>query len=66
MVFHEEDVRQQQVEAIADVLQELMANEDSALKAKQSLVDAVNCWYDYHYKEMEKWSSLKRLLERPL
>lgn len=66
MVFTDEDFRKQQVDALADVLQELMANEDSALKAKQGLVDAVNCWYDYHYKEMEKWSSLKRLLERPL
>lgn len=58
--------RQYQVDTIADALQELIANEDSALKAKQGLVTAVNYWYDYHYQELEKWTALKRLLERPL
>lgn len=66
MVFSEEELRQHHTDALAETLQELMANEETGAKAKQCLVDAVNCWYDYHYKEMEKWSSLKRLLERPL
>lgn len=66
MVFHEEDVRQQQVDAIADVLQELMCNENSPAKAREALADAVNSWYDYHCKELEKWKSLKQLVDRPL
>lgn len=66
MSFSEEELRQHYTEAIAETLQELMANEETATKAQQSLADAVNSWYDYHYKELEKWTTLKRLIERPL
>lgn len=66
MVFSEEQLRQNHVDALAETLQELMANEDTATKAKQSLAAAVNSWYDYHYQELEKWTTLKRLIERPL
>lgn len=66
MAFSEEELRQHHADALAETLQELMANEDTATKAKQSLADAVNSWYDYHYKELEKWTTLKRLIERPL
>jgi hypothetical protein len=66
MTFSERDHHQCQVDAIAEALQELMANQDTSLMAKQGLAEAINSWYDYHYKELEKWSSLKRLLEHPL
>ena len=59
------EFEQQQIDSIADALHELMATNGPA-SAKQGLVKAVNSWYDYHYHEMEKWSILKRLLERPL
>lgn len=66
MTFTEEERRQQHTDAIAEALQELMVNEGTALKAAEGLVDAINSWYDYHYKELEKWTALKRLVERPL
>lgn len=66
MACTDQELHQCHIEAIADALQELMVNQDTALQAKHGLVDAVNSWYDYHCKELEKWSSLKRLLEHPL
>lgn len=66
MLVTEEELRQSYVDALADTLQELVCNEDTATKAKQVLADAVNSWYDYHYQELEKWAALKRLVERPL
>lgn len=66
MAFTEQELHQRHADAIAEVLQELMANQDTALEAKQGLVDAINSWYDYHYKELEKWTALKHLVERPL
>lgn len=56
--------RQQQVDAIAEALQEMMAGADSPMAAQQVLVDAVNSWYDYYCKELEKWTALKRFVEQ--
>lgn len=54
------------VEALSDLLQELVCNEEDGEKARHALAEAINSWYDYHQKELNKWTSLKKLLEQTL
>lgn len=57
--------KQQQVDAIADVLQELLSSpEDGVETALQAIDAAIDTWLDYFDTEKEKWFQLKKRLHR--
>lgn len=51
----------QQVDALSDVFQELLCDDDPA-NAVRAIDEAIKSWEDYHEKELTKWQQLRRLL----
>ena len=49
---------------IAEVLQELLCGSETGDKdAAEAIAYAIETWYAYHEKELNKWKSLKELLK---
>lgn len=53
---------QNQQEAIAEALNELMAENDGHEKAKQAIDGAIEEWIVYYETEAKKWRDLRALL----
>lgn len=57
--------KQQQVDAIADALHELLAAPDSSPEDAIKAIDyAIDSWLDYFDTEKEKWYQAKTMLRR--
>lgn len=52
---------QQQVDHMAESLQELLIDDDPAIAIK-GLSETIATWEDYHEKELAKWKRLRVLL----
>lgn len=59
------DWRTQHVDAIAESLQEFIAD-GGADAAHEALCDAIMTWIDYHQKELNEWRYLAARLNLPL
>lgn len=55
--------RQNCADTIADMLQELICSETGDKDAAEAIANAIEAWYAYHEKELNKWKSLKELLK---
>jgi hypothetical protein len=57
--------KNQQAEAIADALHELVAAPDASPEDAAKAIDyAIDTWLDYFDAEREKWQQLKTILRR--
>ena len=50
-------------DTIADMLQELISSETGDKDAAEAIAYAIETWYAYHEKELNKWKNLKELLK---
>jgi hypothetical protein len=57
--------KQQQIDAIADALHELLSSPDDGVGTAVEAIDAaIDTWLDYFNTEREKWFQLKTRLRR--
>ncbi len=63
MEFPADSWQQEQVDAIADALHELMQGDNGKANAKEAIYSAIMSWYDYHNNEAMKWASLLAMLK---
>ena len=57
--------KQQQIDAIADALQELLTSPHDPVEGAMDAIDAaIDSWLDYFDTEKEKWFRLKTRLRR--
>ena len=57
--------KQQQVDGIADALQELLSSPNDGVETALEAIDAaIDSWLDYFDAEKEKWYQLKTRLHR--
>ena len=57
--------KQQQIDAIADALQELLTSPHNPVEGAMDAIDAaIDSWLDYFDTEKEKWFRLKTMLRR--
>lgn len=65
MVAPKDQWKQQQVDAIADALQELLTSPGDGVEGALEAIDAaIDLWLDYLGTEKEKWFQLKTKLRR--
>jgi len=58
--------RESQQEALAEILQELMTDEDCADACHETIVAAIDSWLNYHEKESRKWKALRdKMIQLP-
>ena len=50
-------------DTIAEVLQELVCSETGDKDAAEAIAYAIETWYAYHEKELNKWKNLKESLK---
>lgn len=60
----QEDWKQQQIDAIADALHELMQGDNGVDDAFTAIDAAIDSWLTYFKTENEKWETLKKNLRR--
>lgn len=51
----------QQTESLSDIFAELMVDNDPHV-ARKAIAETITSWTDYHKKELDKWNTLRNLL----
>ena len=64
MPSFDQEWKQQQVDAIADALQELLQGDNGEEEAYQAVLAAIDSWLSYFSKEEDKWFRLRQRLEK--